>query len=359
MIQRLFLFNGLAIVCVVCNHAAGWGLMALADWADRSGYGLVSASYYSVLLAVKCLTSFSVPAFLFVSGFFVAYAARGSQATWNWKMVRVRLKNILVPYLIWSIVVFAIDALQGITYTPAGYVVRLVLGGAHPAYFYIPLICQFYLLSPLVAPVARTHPGKLLLVAALLQLGALCLRYPVLFGVEIPGWLPLTELSFPMYALFFALGLVLGFHLQPFKQWLDRAKWGLLVALIVLAALALLESEVVYQLTGFRRGGGPGTFSTNLYSIAAVLCFLAFSQVTIPFSKQIYRLGSATFGIYLLHPKVLEFVARAIQAFAPWMLAYQVLFQPVLVISGVGLPLLFMTVVARSPARKAYRYLFG
>jgi len=365
MIRRLYLLNGLAILAVVCNHAAGWGFMGMFYWADRyrpvtvPNYDEIGTLSYYALLAIKCLTSASVPAFLFVSGFFVAYLARGSQSALNWKTVRVRLKNILVPYLIWSIVVLVIDALQGVTYTPAGYVVRLVLGGAHPAYFYIPLICQFYLLSPLVAPIARTRAAMLLVASALLQLGALSLGYLVLFGVKIPALQAAMELLFPMYAVFFSLGIVAGFHLGQLKQWLVRARWGLLAAVIVLGALAMIESEVVYHATGIRRGGGPGTFSTSLYSVAFILCFLAFYQVSIPFSKKIYGLGSASFGIYLLHPKVLEFAARATKKFAPWILAYQILFQPVLITLAVGAPLLFMTVVAKTPMRRFYRYLFG
>jgi len=365
MTKRLFLLNGLAILAVVCSHATGWGSIAMSPWADRyrlvvgPNYDQTGTLPYYMLLAMKCLMPFSVPAFLFVSGFFVAYAARGSQSALSWKMVIVRLRNLLVPYLIWSVVIFVGDALQGITYTPVEYLTRLALGGAHPVYFYIPLICQFYLLSLLVVPVARTRARKLLFASALLQLGVLSSRYLILFGVEIPALRRTTDLLFPMYAFFFAFGIVSGFRLQQLKWWLVRVKWGLLVAVVVLGALAILESEVVYRLTGIRRGSGPTTIPTSLYAAAFILCFLAFNKVSIPFSKNIYRLSSATFGIYLLHPKVLEFVARAIRKFAPSMLVYPVLFVPVLIVSGVGVPLLLMTVVVNSPMRKSFRYLFG
>ena len=340
-------------------------------WADR--YRPVTApnfdqigplSYYG-LLAIQQLAVFSVPAFLFISGFFVAYAARGSQSTLSWKTVITRIRHLLVPYVIWSGVIFVGDALQGTTYTPVEYLERLVFGRATAAYFYIPVICQFYLLSPLVIPIARTKGKLVLVVSALLQLGIVGSRYLIPFGVETPaldlmicvtpGW------SFLRWTFFFAFGVVSGFHIARLKHWLHRLKWGLLVAVVVLGVLNVLEPEVLYHTIGKDWGWGRGLFpiSSNLYAVAFILCFLAFDKVTIPGSKMFRQLGKSSFSIYLLHPKVLEFAARVIRQIAPWMLAHQVVFQPLLVVMGVGGPLLFMAAVSKSPARRFYRHLFG
>jgi peptidoglycan/LPS O-acetylase OafA/YrhL len=365
MMRRLLLLNGLAILVVVGAHAAGWGYIAMFQWADRyrpvaaPNYDQVGSLSYYLLVAIKCLASPAVPAFLFVSGYFLAYAAQGQRSAPGWKMVRMRLQNILVPYLIWSVVIFVGDALQSVVYTPRQYLSRLALGGAHPAYYYVVLICQFYLLSPWVVPAVRSHPRSLLLASALLQLATLSLRYLGLFGVDVAALERATDLLFPMYALFFVSGAALGLNLQPLKQWLIKAKWYLLIAVLVLAALNIAESELVYRCTGVRRGATPSTIPASLYAAAFILCWLAFSQVSLPFSKTLYQLGRAAFGIYLLHPKVMEFVARAVQKFVPLMLAYQLAFQPVLVVLATAGPLLLMSLVARSPARKAYRYLFG
>lgn len=364
MVKRLLLLNGIAILAVVCNHAAGWGYIAMFRWADRyqsipvPNYDQINSLSYYLLVATKCLTPFAVPAFLFVSGFFMAYAALGNQAALS-LIVKMRLKNLLIPYLIWSLVIFIGDTLEGTIYTLPQYLERLVIGGAHPVYFYIPLICQFYLLSPLLVPIGRTKAKQLLLVSALLQLGTLSLRYIEFFAIELPALRFATNLLFPMYTFFFAFGIVSGFNLQPITQWLVKVRWGLIVALVILGLLTLLESEVIYCLTEIRRAGGPDTISTNLYAVTFILCFLAFNKASIPFSKILYWLGSASFGIYLLHPKVLEFVARASQKFIPWILAYQVLFQPMLILLALIGPLLFMNMVANSRARRVYRYLFG
>ena len=149
------------------------------------------------------------------------------------------------------------------------------------------------------------------------------------------------------------------FHLQRLKGWLARYKWVLLAATVVLGLMAIIEPEAVYRSTGQDWRGGSNTISGSLYAVVFVLCFLAFHQVPMPFSGLLHQLGRRSYGIYLLHPKVLEFVARVIRQVLPWMLAHQTLYQPVLVALAVGGPLLLMDAVAKSPARRFYRYLFG
>lgn len=365
MTKRLLLLSGLAILAVVCSHATGWGFIAMFRWTDSyrpvaaPNYDQVGSLSYYFLVVLGRLGAFAVPAFLFVSGFFIAYAVRGKQSALSWRVLGVRLRNLLVPYLIWSVAVFVGDALQGIFYTPLQYLEKILLGRAHPAYFFVPLLCQFYLLSPLIVPLARTRWKLLLVASAILQLSVLALRYLPVFGLETPGLQPATDLLFPMYTFYFVSGVVGGLHLQLFKQWLTKYKWHLLIAVVVLGILTVAESEVVYRLTGIRRGAGATTIPASLYSVAFVFSMLAFHQIQLPFSKQLYRLGTASYGIYLIHPSVLEFSARALKKLAPGLLAYQLPFLLLLISLGIGVPLLLMRVVAKSPARKYHTYLFG
>ena len=71
------------------------------------------------------------------------------------------------------------------------------------------------------------------------------------------------------------------------------------------------------------------------------------------------KLATKTFGIFLLHGKVLEFVARVIRQLLPQLLAHHVLFSVVLLLFGLGVPLAFMELIARSRMRSLYRPLFG
>jgi len=247
-----------------------------------------SLAYY-VLLVIKQLTTFSVPAFLFVSGFFVAYAARGSQFTFSWKMVGVRISNLVVPYLIWSVVIFAVDYILKVRYAPMEYLMRLATGNATPAYFFVPLLCQLYVLAPFVVLAAKDHWQWLCAGAMILHLAAIGATYMNIFDMRLLGidwsWMATPIWLFVRWSIFFVLGIVSSFRLQSVKQMLVQAKWGLLIATFALAVLAVAEPEWLLQVTGKDWRGGALTLSTSLYAMVFIFCFLAFEKVEMPLTN--------------------------------------------------------------------------
>jgi len=371
--RRLFLLNGLGILAVVCNHAVGWGFTAMFWWTDRyravvvPNFDQLGTPAYYALVAIEKLAVFSVPTFLLTSGFFIAYAARGSQSTLTWRTVLTRVKALLVPYLVWSTVILVGDLLQGITYGPTEYLRKLVCGEAVAPYFYVPLLCQLILLSPLLVPMARTRPRELLLISVVVLLGVLGVQYLVFYrelsGADMPVVnrmeVLLPPCAFVRLMFFFVLGMVAGFYVQQFTRVLHRLKRVLVPATAIFGLLAIVESEAMYRLGGVDLRGSPLTIFSSLYAVTFVMAFLAFDEISIPFSTIVNRFGKATYGVYLLHPIVLEFAARSMQKFTPWILAYPIAFVTVLVILAAGGPLIVMEWTAKSRVRRYYRYLFG
>jgi membrane-bound acyltransferase YfiQ involved in biofilm formation len=371
MTKRVFLLMGVATLAVVLSHAASWGQIALFDWADR--YRAVTVPNYDalgsvtdyVLVIIRQLATFAVPGFLFCSGFFVAYAARGSRAAFGWKMVRTRLIDLLIPYLLWTGLSFGLDALQGNTLTSGEYIARFITGDPlHSGYYFVILVTQFYLLSPWIILLAQRHPRRLLIITAAIQFCSIGVKYLILIFPNNPGlpaitWLSTQWLGFA-WIFFFAAGVSAGFHTERFRLYLSRWRRVLPIALLILAVLGVVEPEVIYRVTGIEWRNVPLTFASNLYALIGVLTFLSDERILSRFSTRLYRLGSKSYGIYLVHQKTLEFGARAIRQIAPWILAQPVLLlTPILFALGLGVSWLLMQLVARSPARIYYRYLFG
>lgn len=370
MTQRLLLLNGLAILAVVCNHAATWGHTALFWWV----YGIVddvhkpnyeylgTFSYYALLLLSK-FTIFAVPSFLFVTGFFIAYTARGTQSSLNWKVMQTRLKWLLIPYIIWSIAIFIFNLRLGPALLPNEYLKQLILGQAEGAYYYIPLLCQFYFLAFVILPIAKHHWRLLLLVSGAIQIIWIILYYLHTFNISVSNLttgIPLISITFfPATIFFFTFGVVAGTHLEKFKQILTQIKRFLLPVVFILGVTSVVEGDAFYRATNLRWHGGYQTLPTGLYGMTFVLTFLAFYDLNIPFSKIIHEFGRRSFGIYLIHATWLGIVAHTIRIFMPSILKLQILYQPILIVLGIGAPFLLMSLTVKSPLRGAYRYLFG
>jgi fucose 4-O-acetylase-like acetyltransferase len=349
------------------NHATGWGFTSLLFWTDRYApvavpdfSGIGSWTYYA-LRALEQLIMFSLPSFLLVSGFFVA-AAAGRARVLRWSQVRGRLRTLLIPYLLWSIVIFAGRFVEGKN-SSDGYLEQLIFGRAAEPYYYITLLTQLFLLAPLlVAGMVTSRWKTVLLATAALQFVVQAARYPVLLGWQMPladwivhqtpGW------SFPHMVFWFAFGVAAGFHLNELMAWTSQWRRALPWVTVALGVLAFVEWELIFRASGSDWLRPVPTVVDSLYAMAFILTFLAYAR-QLPECQPLDALGARSFGVYLIHAPVLELASRASYHLAPLLLAHQLAFLALLVLAGVGVPLLLMTMVRRSPVRPLYSYLFG
>jgi probable poly-beta-1,6-N-acetyl-D-glucosamine export protein len=369
VIRRLLLLNGLAILGAVVNHSTGWGFTALFWWTDRyqpvsvPDFSQVGSASYYALRAMEQSIMFAIPAFLFVSGFFVAFATERQRNTVGWEVIRSRVWSLLVPYLVWSAVIFSWRGLEGTIDAPLGYLTQILLGRAAEPYYYVPLLIQFLLISPLLVPLVRKHWKPVLLIAGVAQFVVHAARYPVILGWD----LPLTDhivryspgFAVPQTIFWFVFGIFAGSHLPLLKSRLAHWKKVLPVLTIVLGLLALVEWELLFRHSGAQWLPPAVTALDSFYAGAFILTFLAWEKARLPFAAPLERLGAMSFGVYLVHAPVLELVSRTAYHAVPWMLGHQILHQPALLASGVAVPLLMMALMNRSPVRAQYRFVFG
>ncbi len=81
MVRRLLLLNGLATLGVAIHHAVAYGFLAMFTWTNAyrdvtvPNYDMLGSPSYYALIITRQLDSFAIPAFFFMSGFFVAFAS--------------------------------------------------------------------------------------------------------------------------------------------------------------------------------------------------------------------------------------------------------------------------------------------
>ncbi len=354
MVRRLLYLNGIAASLVAFHHGTAYGFAAMFQWGGNAGNlePLGSLSYF-ITLAIRQWDSFGIPAFLFVSAFFVVFSARGPQAELKLAMMAGRLKQFFWPYVIWTTIVLLL-----LQKWPRS--LEDVLG----KYYFIPVLMQFFLLSPWLVKWAKRNPRAVLLGTGLIQFFVMALRYLRDINVFFVGQRLLVKITpqwlFPGLIFYFALGLVVALHMPAAKAWLAKHRRNLVVVVLVTGILSLVE----YQLAGIWSGTGwvgpdfVGVFRT-IYAVTFILMYLAFEDVKLPLSKQIQEVGAVSLGVYLLNTPVIYVVSSLLFHFVPGVLKIQALYQPILIVTGLFIPLLIITFVKRSPLKVAYRFMFG
>lgn len=369
MARRLLYLNGIAILNVILYHSTAWGFIAMFWWTDRyrevstpNFDQMGSAAYYGLRL-IEQYVIYSIPAFLFISGFFVAVATGRNRETVGWDFIFTRVKNLLIPYILWSMILLGFDWINGRSFGFWEFLRILLTGQATDAFYFIPMLTQLYLLSPVIIPLVKKNSVWMLLLVGVFQLFIGLLRYIAILDLEVPVLALFSILNrsflFTGNIFWFTFGIVFGFHQQEMRQIFFRFRWLLLGGSIIFYLLGLFEWEYLLRLSGKPWLGPRETLIDLFYAACFLALFIAMDHVKLPFQKTISQIGARSYGIYLSHSLALIFVARLTYHFAPQILGIQWLFQPFLWVVGLSGPLILITIVDRSPLRKYYALVFG
>lgn len=369
MVKKLLYLNGLAVLTVVLNHSISWCFIALFWWTNRyravsvPNFDQLGSTIYYLFRVLEQLLIFGIPAFLFVSGFFLAFAAGRGQAPLRWNVVLTRVKNLLIPFFIWSVIILVLDMALGRELSATKFLLLIFTGRAADPFYFIPVLIQLYLISPLMVPFARSHWKTLLLITGMIQAVTVLLRYPVMLNLNLPLLEPLIandySFLFPGYIFFFTLGMVVGFHNTAFKEWLYPRRWQLLGLTGIAFLAGVIEWEWILKASGQDWIGPSETSIDQIYAALFLLTYLAFESVEFPFIRQLNFIGARSYGIYLIHTIALVFTAKAVYHLIPQLLGLPLLFLLLLMASSLGLPLILMEIVNRSPLRRYYALVFG
>ncbi len=349
MRRTIPILRGLAILGVILNHA-NWHILSQFEPGEVGGY---------LFVAFDQIGKFAIPAFMVITGYFIAYAA-GRKRDLSWRVVRARLENLLWPWLIWSAILMVGHSFRGGPISPGEFLRTSVIH-----YYFIPLLILYYLLAPLVVKLARSSARPLLVGAAVVQLLAIVSFYARVYHPHFPGalkpWVDVGPLQYLRFAFYFPFGVVCGMFPRLVKEFLARFGTALPWLTFFFFGLAIVETAIVYNAGGgvWPTGGDQTKLSSALFSSALIFCFVVFGKLTVPFSRTVRKLGAHSYGLYLCHYPILGVIATGIERVAPWAASQGWLLLPLLFASTITFSMLIMKGVGRLPVRRFYRYLFG
>ena len=349
MINRQFAtLRGLAIILVVFDHAIH---MSLAEFG-RVGLLPPTGLAHGLLVALQQLGMIAVPIFLFLSGSFIVYAVNGREIPVAYKIVASSLRYIIVPYILWSLIFYVVAYLLQYQRLPLlGYVKGLLVG--YPFNF-VPLLVFFYMLGPLLVPVARRYPWLMLAAILGYQVFLLNVVSPGALGMVFPSWTwwlspPVLRSTLAKWAIYFPLGVVYGLHgkaiLDSLRRfWLPLAAIG--IVLYGLRVAALIQ-------------GWDARALGMLCPIPLILLCLVIKRERIPLASRLEQYGGKSYGLYLTNLIVISLLLAGIQIAVPWLLPHLIVVIPVLFFVTLTVPFWVMKLADRSPARLIQRYVFG
>ena len=366
MVKKLLYLNGLSIFAVVLYHAETWGIISMFFWTHRyrSVVGMNfdqvgNAEYYGSRI-IEQLVPFAIPAFVFVSGYFIAAAAGRENKPLKWGIVLNRIKFLAIPYLLWSMVMILISVVQGARYSISKFLFTLITGDAAGPYYFVPMLIQLYLLSPALLFLVRKQWKLMLTLSAILQVFVWSVRYISIFLPDSPLFSILPNPTFfTAYTFWFILGIVFVLRLKQVKSFLARYQRWFLFGIPIFFIAGFIEWEVLFHLSGEVWLYKRATVIDQFYALCVILSFLSFDEIPLPLFEQVTNIGAKSYAIFLTHIIVIISTARIIYHIAPFLMEYQILFQPVLIIMGLGVPLLLIYMVERSFLRKYYKYILG
>ena len=137
----------IAMIFVICIHSMGI--------LNENVEAPILEANYIIHLLLSSFIYMGVPLFVMLSGALLIGKSEDPQI-----FLKKRLKRILIPFLIWSIIVFCLDKITNhqtfdIIQSITDFSVKFLTSGVHGIYWYIYMLIGLYLLTPILQKVFK------------------------------------------------------------------------------------------------------------------------------------------------------------------------------------------------------------
>jgi peptidoglycan/LPS O-acetylase OafA/YrhL len=292
-------FRGFAILLVAIAHAGVLG------WSFKDSDAGYWNYYYSIGLRQFALCA--LPIFLTISGYWLGNIRFESKADYS-TFIKKRLTRILIPYLFWSCFFYGLSALRGFDHSLPDFLSKLLTGRVEDPYFYLLMLIQFYLLTPVFIRLANARGGFVFVVTLHI------ISVAALYGLRlfINKDISFTFIKMPCLAWlsFFYLGVVLRSKPDLFVKIKTS---HLCIAAVGLFIFSLIEGGIFIGNDYFELGISDIKFTSLLYGAAVVILFFN-ARESLHWPRWLAIVGDYSFGIYFIHG---FFLRGAHKALAP------------------------------------------
>lgn len=323
--EELFYIRAICALGIFLIHLSGAFAMSSLYGSKAMHLGIFINQFFR----------FGTPVFMMISGFVLFYNYRSFEEFDTMMFYNKKLKFILLPYLLWSFLYYAV--FPYILWTPFNrlfydyrtisidfleYVKSAALGNAYPHLYFIFLIFQFYLLYPLfikflIRPMEKRPflfftlctiaQGFILIYEFYLKAQSeylLVNLFNTYYWKSIFGW----------FYYFFTGGL-LALHYKEVSGFIDKNKFK--IVLLYLISVFLYIGEAYYSVfknqgRSFYERYGSIRPLTMLYATCTMAVLIWLGKKIYSNKNKVKEIlkdcGTYSLGIYFLHPFILELI---------------------------------------------------
>lgn len=278
-----------------------------------TGYMKNSFPYAVVCIAQRGVL-FVVQGFIFLSGLKLMKSKNRERSYFSFCWDRFR--RILLPYLLWVLIYYGYFIRIGWMSFDWGELLRYIfVGNLVSPFYFVVIITQFYLLTPLWRRLTeRCAPVPLCLGALAVMLPAMRYLPRLLAAVGISGF-AYNDRVFTTYLFYWVAGCVAGKHYDRFRAWVTaHGKW-----ILAAWAGAFCVAVLPYWRATVQGRAVPWLSELHvLYCVCAILClFWVSTRIPSPEGKRaefLRTLDHSTYLIFLTHCLPLQMVNRRLSA---------------------------------------------
>lgn len=299
-VSEIDVLKGIAIIAVLTIHTTSNAVVTLEK----------SSLSYILFTSINRLAQFAVPAFIFASAMLLTY--NYSDKLDIGVFYKKRFKNVIFPYISWIVIYGAYLVVR--YHMPLKSILtvqNLLLGGMFYHMYFIVIIVQLYLLFPLLLYLYKLINKNIYTVVisiVLLQIADILLfRH-----------LGNSSVLFITYISFFVAGMYIGDNI---KTWIKNHTLEGIISLIISIILGYLFVRISFlSFAGKAVNDDLYNLHWYTYTLMASIFFMALSTPILKLhylSMILIKAGKLSFGIYLMHPLVLDILTHLLKTGKP------------------------------------------
>jgi probable poly-beta-1,6-N-acetyl-D-glucosamine export protein len=343
--------KGVAIIAIVMIHSLG------SAYSFKETTGMAKLNFWFAMV-MRQVIAFAVPVFFFTSGYWVSEKIIKSCDDYLLN-IKQRISRIGIPYVFWSIIAMSIAYLtvnQALSLKII--MIKLLTGGASTPYYFIIVLVQCYMITPLLKQKDVSKRNWILIL--LLNIASILMIYITYFFLH-------KKIVFPYYALPVVMWIVYFYSGYVFKQKADNIKQYLknrlliITVLVCCLALSIFEAVTILNISpkAVSLAGSTVKLSSLIYSLAVIATFICFKDhITFKENSWLVKIGRNSFGIFFIHMFILPRIVK-IMSKVTVLSSFQPLYQLLVVSITVLLCYLVISLVRNNSPKTIWKDILG